>query len=238
MSMGACHVISDLHLFSRRSLATNRREELEQVVRESRSLVLAGDIVDFKWSEIGDEERTAEAATEWIEELMRINPRCELHYVLGNHDDHPALIAKLTALAECHERFNWDRFHVRLGNAVFLQGDAAQARMSPERLGAFREKFAGHKRRGRALSRLYDLAVAARIHVVSAIAVYPQHRVLRRLYRYLDQIEAGPVHGVRNVYFGHTHRAINDVEYGGLRFHNCGAPIAGLKFKILKAELE
>lgn len=236
--MGACHVISDLHLFSRRTQAPTWGGELEQVVRESRCLVLAGDIVDFKWSEVGDGEQTAAAAAEWIERLMRINPQCEFHYVLGNHDDHPALIAKLTALSECHERFHWDRFHLRLGNAVFLHGDAAQARMSPKRLGEYREKFAGHKRRGRALNRLYDLAVAARMHVVSAIAVYPQHRVLRRLYHYLDQIEAGPVHGVRNVYFGHTHRAFDGVEYGGMRFHNCGAPMAGLKFNILKAELE
>lgn len=238
MSMGSCHVISDLHLFSRRSQAAKRSDELERVVRESRRLVLAGDIVDFKWSEIGDEERTAEAAAEWIERLMRINPRCEFHYVLGNHDHHPALIARLTALAECHGRFHWERFQMRLGNAVFLHGDAANARMSPKRLGEYREKFAEHGQRGTAMNRLYDLAVATRIHVVGAKVLYPRRRVLRRLYRYLDQIEAGPVQGVRNVYFGHTHLALSGVEYGGLRFYNCGAPIAGLKFEILKAELE
>lgn len=234
--MNDCHVISDLHMFSRRSRVADHLGEIRDKARSSRTLVLAGDIVDFKWSELGSVEATAGATADWLEELL--GHGCDIHYLLGNHDHHPALVERLKGLAGGHQGFSWHPFHLRLGNAVFLHGDAANVRMNVERLAAYRKRFGGHGQRGMAMNRLYDAAVAARIHVLGARLLYPHRTVLRRLFKYLDEIQCGPAQGVRHVYYGHTHRAMADVEYGGLRFHNCGAPMPGMQFRIVKADLE
>ena len=44
--------------------------------------------------------------------------------------------------------------------------------------------------------------------------------------------------GATNVYFGHTHHAMSNYEQGGIFFHNPGAPIRGLDFRVLPVELE
>ncbi|NLE39457.1 MAG: hypothetical protein GX621_15655, partial [Pirellulaceae bacterium] len=60
--------------------------------------------------------------------------------------------------------------------------------------------------------------------------------VARRILAYLDDIGEGPSTGVTNVYFGHTHLAISDFAYRGVLFHNGGAPINGLRFRVLEAK--
>jgi UDP-2,3-diacylglucosamine hydrolase len=44
-------------------------------------------------------------------------------------------------------------------------------------------------------------------------------------------------HGVTDVYFGHTHRDVDGVKFGGLNFHNGGASIKGLSFRIIETKL-
>jgi UDP-2,3-diacylglucosamine hydrolase len=52
---------------------------------------------------------------------------------------------------------------------------------------------------------------------------------------YIDQIGHGPASGVEHVYFGHTHRELNNYRYGGVSFHNGGAPMHGVPFRIVAA---
>jgi hypothetical protein len=51
----------------------------------------------------------------------------------------------------------------------------------------------------------------------------------------LESIGEGPDTGVRDVYFGHTHKNLANYRYRGLTFHNGGAPIKGVKFRIVEA---
>jgi hypothetical protein len=74
-----------------------------------------------------------------------------------------------------------------------------------------------------------------RLHKPFPHLVYTKRIVVRRIFNYLEKIGEGPGHGVRDVYFGHTHRKLSDYRYRGLTFHNCGAPIKGVKFRILEA---
>ena len=92
--MNDCYVFSDLHMFSRRSLAAEQMDQIRATVRKAATLVLAGDIVDFKWSELGSIEETAMATSEWLEDLLGESNRCEIHYLLGNHDHQEALIQR------------------------------------------------------------------------------------------------------------------------------------------------
>jgi hypothetical protein len=65
--------------------------------------------------------------------------------------------------------------------------------------------------------------------------IFAKRIVVRRIFRYLESIGEGPSHGVRDVYFGHTHKRMSAYRYRGLTFHNGGAPIKGLKFRIIEA---
>ena len=234
---GPCHVISDLHLFTRRSEAELHQSAIEQAARRAGSLVLAGDIFDFRWSRWDSTDATAEAAIGWLTDLLAAAPGTELHYVLGNHDHMPALIHRLEVLAQSVPRFHWHPFHLRLGNALFLHGDAGQPGMTPERLVEYRGKFAIERPASEFQERVYGAVVALRLHVLGARLIFPSRGVVRRIAAHVEALGSVWSENVRNVYFGHTHLALDGVEHEGRRYHNCGSPMRGLSFRILEADL-
>ena len=121
------------------------------------------------------------------------------------------------------------------GERVFLHGDGAMRRMTPERLLRFRSRWLELRPPGRLHRRAYDLLFRSGLHRPIPYLVYPKRRVARRLRRYLEHHGQGPHTGVRNVYFGHTHRRMSNYHYHGLAFHNGGAPLKGMKFRIIEA---
>jgi len=54
--------------------------------------------------------------------------------------------------------------------------------------------------------------------------------VLKKLSQYLKGHGMEASSGVTDIYFGHTHREMDGVEYHGLRYHNGGASIKGIGF--------
>ena len=76
-----------------------------------------------------------------------------------------------------------------------------------------------------------------RLHKPLPHLVYPKRIVARRILAYLDDIRHGPGEGVRDVYFGHIHRNLSGYRCGGVVFHHGGAPIKGLKFRIVAANV-
>lgn len=233
----ACHVVSDLHLFARRSDAETHQSAIEEAARRAGTLVLAGDIFDFRWSLWGSADATADAAIGWLLDLMAAAPGTEIHYVLGNHDHMPVLMDRLEVLADSVPRFHWHPFHVRLGNALFLHGDAGQPGMTPERLVVYREKFAIERPVSELQQRVYGAVVSLRLHVIGARLIFPSRGVVRRVAAHVEALGSAWSENVRNVYFGHTHRVLDGVEHGGRRYHNGGSPMPGLAFRILEADL-
>ena len=68
------------------------------------------------------------------------------------------------------------------------------------------------------------------------VKAYPRRGAARRLLGYLKEKGQGGETGVQNVYFGHTHRAVHDYGLDGVKFHNGGAPIHGVPFRIVQAD--
>ena len=232
--MGKCYFVSDLHLFANRSNAHDYLEEIAQKASRAETFVLGGDIFDFRWSRIPT-LRAVDRAIAWLRELASTCPGCHFHLVLGNHDYHQALIDRLIVLDAEVPNLSWHRYYVRLGSSVFLHGDVADKQMDARRLAEAREEWLDARRRGPFLSALYDVVVLARLHKSVPQLVYAKRIVVRRILRYLESVGQGPRDGVRNVYFGHTHRKLSNYRYRGLTFHNGGAPIKGVKFRILDA---
>lgn len=226
---------SDLHLFARRSLADEHLHAILAAAARADVFVLGGDIFDFRWSTLGSTEATVDAAIGWLDVLMAHAPRCRFQYVLGNHDHHDVFVERLAAWSESAPNFGWDPFYVRLGNSVFLHGDVADRKRNVRRLAEVRDRKQHRRQKGDLENRLYDLAIAANMHAVTGQLKNRRRKVARRIADYLGTVGHGPNSGVRNVYFGHTHRPMSGYRYGGLVFHNGGAPIKGLKFRILEA---
>lgn len=241
--------VSDLHKFAARSNADAYEPELRRQAAESRWCVLGGDIFDFRWSQYGSPGATADAAMEWLAELTESCPETEIHFLLGNHDHNDAMTERLPALSEKYDRFHWYAFYARLGSTLFLHGDAADVpRRKPTernecqatRLARRRERSRHHGKRprSRASNRMYGAFLRTRLHRIVPKVAYPTRRVVKRLAHYLDGLNHGAAHGVRDVYFGHTHFPVRDYWYAGLTFHNGGAPIGKDPFAILSGKAD
>ena len=234
-NMGKCFFVSDLHLFANRSNGHRYLDRITQAASRAEVFVLGGDIFDFRWAGIPT-RRAVDRAVHWLAELTRACPQCHFHLVLGNHDYHQTMIDRLADVEKRIANLSWHRYYVRLGNSVFLHGDVADKEMDARLLAEAREEWLYARRRGPFLSMLYDVVVLTRLHKPFPRLVYAKRIVVRRIFNYLESIGEGPGNGVRNVYFGHTHRRLSGYRYRGLTFHNGGAPIKGVKFRILEAK--
>jgi len=236
---GKCYFAADLHLFANRSKGARHWDEMRRKAAQAEVFVLGGDIFDFRWARTQSHHHTIEKASAWLMALAESCPRCHFHYVLGNHDYHRKFIEQLCALDAALPNFSWHRYYVRLGNSVFLHGDVADGEgATAESLAAAREIWLDVRRRGPWASSLYDAVVLARLHKSVPHLVYTKRLIAHRVSVYLERIGQGPAAGVRNVYFGHTHKPMVNYHYGRLAFHNGGAPIKGMKFRILDARTD
>ena len=161
-------------------------------------------------------------------------PDCQFYFVLGNHDYHQAFIDRLTLLQREVANLLWEPFVVRLGNTLFLHGDAADFSMDGQTLLRHRSRWLEADKRGHVQNLMYDLVVLARLHRMASTLVYRDRIVARRILRYLESVGHGVASGLKHVYFGHTHVPMSHYEYRGVRFHNGGAPLKGLPFRILE----
>ncbi len=236
------YFLSDLHLFARRSSATAMDAAIIRAVQQAHTFILGGDIFDFRWSEFPSLDKSVEASMRWLDRLISINPNCRFHYLLGNHDAHPKFVSALDQFSEQEPRLQWHRHVLRINHCVFLHGDIVDTRIKlgqdhHEVLDA--KRLAGEERRPpRQISHnLYDAVVKVGLHRVATQVAQRQNSVLRRVAGYLANIGLGTETGVREVYFGHIHRVLDNIPYAGMNFHNPGASIKGLDFRIIEPRL-
>ena len=92
--------ISDLHLFSSRSLGDRHWDAILSAARQAETFVLGGDIFDFCWSTRASDKVSVDEAVTWLDKLISHAPGCRFHFLLGNHDCHRSFIDRLARLEE------------------------------------------------------------------------------------------------------------------------------------------
>ena len=234
--MHPTYFVSDLHLLSSRSDARLYFDQLHAAASAASHFVLGGDIFDFRWARAQTLGEAVELAVGWLRRVAETAPNCQFHYVLGNHDHHEAFVQELGALAEATPNLTWHEFYFRDGVNVFLHGDVADRKMTAAHLHHRRSDRGQHKPMRPVRHHLYNLAVHARLHKPIPFLTRPKRLVARRILHYLRDVGHCPLSGVEHVYFGHIHRVVSHYRYGGLLFHSGGAPIRGLRFRIVKVE--
>jgi UDP-2,3-diacylglucosamine hydrolase len=232
------YFVSDLHLFSRRSQAEQHWPAMQGIAAQAETFVLGGDIFDFRWSTLRKGNSTVDAAIRWLDELVAVNRSCQFHFVLGNHDYNRNFIHALDEFAHSCPNLQWHRYYLRMANSLFLHGDIAdQPRLNTSQLHIRRQKWLHDEARSEFAHWLYELAIQAKLHKVAHL-VHRHRKVTDRILHYVEQLGHGPQSGLEHVYFGHTHCAMSHFPNGGLLFHNGGAPMHGLDFRIVPVELK
>lgn len=230
-------VVSDLHLLARRSQGTACFESVRSDLAAADLLVLNGDTFDFRWSTRRDTATSVEAALDWLRELARDFPNCEIHYVLGNHDCLTLFRESLTALASTFPRLHWHVHGLRLADALFLHGDCADRLMDPEELSRRRQRWANDRPRGRWAASAYLALDRLGLTQWALSRHFPRRQTVARIVHYLDRGWPDWRSTIRTCYFGHTHLPFADCLCGGITFHNTGSAIRGMAFKPLRFEV-
>jgi UDP-2,3-diacylglucosamine pyrophosphatase LpxH len=233
--MSRTFFVSDLHLGTRRSQAPRHVEAIHGAAARADTFILGGDIFDFRWSTLPTADDTVRHAIRWLDDLVASHPQCNFHFVQGNHDCNRRFISALETYGTQRPNLTLHAYMLRQGANVFLHGDAADhPAMCQARLKKRREHWSHDESRSQVRHVLYDLAVTARLHRLAGKVAHPRRRAVHRILGYLHRVGQGPETGVEHVYFGHTHDALQNYRYRGVTFHNPGAPMPGLNFRIVE----
>lgn len=231
-------VISDLHMFCRRSHWEQHLPLLHAAAAAADLFVFNGDTFDFRWTSLPTVEQTIREAVTFLKEFASEHPRCRIHVNLGNHDHVEPFIEALDQLAKATPNLTWHPYYLRVGRTLFLHGDVANRRMNHEELERYRSRWhRRHRKQGVIKNRAYDAAMRAGAHVAVARLAFPRRRTAKRLSAYLEDIGHGVDDGVAQVYFGHTHVPLSGYTYQGITFHNGGAAFRGMDFSLLRAAI-
>lgn len=227
-------VISDLHYLSRRSVFEQHRQHCLSTFSDMDVVVLNGDIFDFRWSTYRSLSESIAVAIRFLEQWFTAAPQARFYYVLGNHDSHPLFVQALQELSRSLATFEIAEHELQIGPNLFIHGDILHAK-TIERLLEYRTKF-HDETSWRPLDGVYQLAHHSRI---AALFGRVQSATTRAMALEM-LIERGeiPIRGtVSNVYYGHTHALSTEIDINGRRYHNTGAMILGIPWKILHFEV-
>jgi UDP-2,3-diacylglucosamine hydrolase len=223
-------VLSDLHLFTRRSQGQARFDALRARLAEVEVLVLNGDVFDFRWSTFRNHAATRSAARQWLEGVVHNFPWCEVHFLMGNHDCLAAFQADLNSLAGSQPRFQWHEYGMRLGSALFLHGDCAHGRMDASGLRRYRSSWQHGRQRGAWQMAIYRCADRAGFTLWLHHRHFPPQPTVGKVASYLDSACPDWRAVTRDCYFGHTHLPLTRFLHAGIHFHNTGSGIIGMEF--------
>ena len=223
-------VLSDLHLFAQRSRAGECLEQWQAELSRAEVLVLNGDTFDFRWSTIGGLGESQEAAVNWLREIAVRCPRQEIHFVMGNHDCIAGFPERLDSLTAALPRFHWHEYSLRLGATLFLHGDCTTRRMTGGELRQYRARWRRDSQRGRVALAAYQYADRLGLTSLAHVWQFPRRKTVKRVAYYLDHTQPGWSEQIQDCYFGHTHRPFSGYVFRGVRFHNTGSAIRGMRF--------
>ncbi len=229
--------LSDLHLFSRRSIGQRHWDQYADSIAAAKAIVLGGDMFDFRWSQVGALEETLQAATAWLEKAIQLNPTASWVYLLGNHDSHPRLQTQLSSISDRHPTFVWSPNFSRIGSNVFLHGDVLDGFRYEGGLASYRARFHDEIPRGPLSNLLYAAVLQTRLHGFVPRLRHTRQQTCRKLLEYLNHCETALLPEVRNIFFGHTHIPMQGYQFDRFNFHNAGSGIQYLKFRPVLFEL-
>lgn len=206
---------------------------MQEELATAETLVLNGDVFDFRWSTLPDMESTIRSALRWLADIAELRQGRAIHYLLGNHDCVTAFTESLSGIQKQHPSLSCHDPYLLLGRNLFLHGDCANHRMDEAGFRSFRESWSRDRQRGAISRALYDGVDAVGASRKFHDLWFPQGLTVRRVAHHLDHILAGWRERIDHCYFGHTHLPFTDYSHDGVMFHNTGSAIRDMEFQPL-----
>ncbi|MDI6796668.1 MAG: metallophosphoesterase [Desulfatibacillaceae bacterium] len=231
-------VISDLHMFARRSKAEYILEKLHHACQSADLLVLNGDIFDFRWTTLDTVHDTMMAAISWLEHLTEQFEHCRIAFVLGNHDCNREFTRWLGVLADEAPNFSWHPDYLILHGAAFLHGDCVHRAASQWGLDAYRKPWKTVRKKSETANAIYQAVYQAGITRTVPRLYFRRKAMANRVLAYLTRMEPELMEGVESIFVGHTHVPFTDFVHKGKRFHNTGTAIHRRQFNLLTFTME
>lgn len=226
-------VVSDVHLFARRSAPAKTLHQLYKALDTATECVLNGDIFDFGWTKLRSISVSVDASKRYLEVLLKRYPRCTFHFVVGNHDHIKPFLKVLDELSRTHPNFKWHPSHVKIGEHLFLHGDVTNwKRPTRAHLERFREFYCAERHRGRIMNFFASLSTFLGLHRADG-TLRSKHALAIRIASYLEHEDPDALRGTRHIFFGHTHVPFQNFRYRGIAFHNTGSSEKGCEGRIL-----
>jgi UDP-2,3-diacylglucosamine hydrolase len=234
--MKKAYFISDLHRFARYSRAERYLAEIESAAAEADTFIFGGDIFDFSLAKKSTLRPMMDRSIGWLDKLVSRSPNCRFYYVLGNHDCYTRFVRLLDEFSRTATNFSWHEYYLRLGSCVFVHGDVAERRMTPDDLARTRRPWLSVTKRKTLPGLIFAVTKPINLHPLIHYASFPKRFAARRILAYLDHLGHGPATGITDVYFGHTHLGVSCYRHNGVAFHNGGSPMMGFEFRIVEIE--
>jgi hypothetical protein len=217
--------LSELDSISRRSIGQRHWEQNADTIAAATSMVLSGDMFDFRWSQFGSLEASLDAAAAWLEKAIALNPSASWVYLLGNHDCHPRIQDLLTSISEQHPTFGWSPTFWRTGSNVFLHGDVLDGIRHVGGQESYRSRFHDEKAKGQLSNLLYSAGLQTRLHGLVPRLRRSRQQTCRTLLEYLKGCETALLPEVRNICSGHTHVPMLGYRFDRFNSHDAGSGI-------------
>jgi hypothetical protein len=224
-------VTSDLHMLSLRSTFPRYAQELQRAISESQVFVWNGDIFDFRWSTKRTLSESISAAIFFLRQQLECHPHCTMHYVLGNHDCHPAFVAALHELSHAQPKLKVHLSHLRIGSSIFLHGDAVHCPQGLAELEIYRTRFHENHSRSYLLGAAYSLVSASRVQRLTSL-LHTKQKLARNILQYLEHELGAELQLIKSIYFGHTHLQNPGFNFQGRGFYNSGGMLRGVRHRL------
>ncbi len=117
----------NLHLFRKGLSDQHIAEDLASAAEKVNHLTLVGDIFELMYHRFFDQKkpnkRAREYAEAWLGELCEALPHCQIHLMLGNHDERRKWCERLVQIEAEIPNLTVHPTLLRIGSSLFLHGD-------------------------------------------------------------------------------------------------------------------
>jgi|GEM_PF-269672 len=229
--------LSDLHLLRHPNTSTISLDQLPEMTTQYQLVIFNGDMFDFEWTSFKTEPDAIRFALRWVKDLAQSQPDCKFVFLAGNHDHDPLYSEGIERLAAENPNVHWKFEYLRVGDKVFLHGDATHIGARLESLPALRRRWSATRRKLSSLRRFYHFFNSP-AKIAKITSVLPKKYWARRISAYLQAAMKEEFEEIKDVYFGHTHVAFRDYVFENHVYHNSGSSIKGVKMLPLEFRFE
>ncbi|MCP3929668.1 MAG: hypothetical protein GY705_11265 [Bacteroidetes bacterium] len=226
-------VISDLHIFSKRSYAEDILNSMHEQIKNADFLVLNGDIFDFAWTILDSIDQTIHEAVNWLSNLTIQYPDCCIYYILGNHDSLEPFAKLLKNMTRQIKNITICDTHLVLGKHLFIHGDLPLALKNPW----VRKLQKTIPKKTYFFHLCYEYAVKCNFHKLVYSYFSPKY-CANRLCKILQKYPKDFLGTIEHIYFGHTHLPFHEYFHKNYFFHNTGASINGVSNNLIEVKYE